>query len=98
MISVGGVRVLVCAAAVALGLPARAADTAISPEAKRHVDLGGQHYESQRWKEAVDECELAYRLSHRPALLFNIARCEAKLGHDEAAIAFLRKYLEEKPD
>jgi membrane protein involved in colicin uptake len=31
-------------------------------------------------------------------MLFNIARAEAKLGHDENAIAFLRRYLEERPN
>lgn len=89
---------VVIALAVAVITPAFAGESAISPEAKRHVDAAVQHYEAQRWKEASEEFELAYRLSHKPALLFNIARCEAKLGHDEAAIAFLRKYLEERPD
>lgn len=70
----------------------------ISPEAKRHVDEGVAQYEAGNYQQAVDEFELAYRLSHRAALLFNIARAEAKLGHDEAAIAFLRRYLEERPD
>jgi tetratricopeptide (TPR) repeat protein len=96
MIRLQGVVIVL---AVAVITPAFAAgDTGISPEAKRHVDVAVQHYEAQRWKEASEEFELAYRLSHKPALLFNIARCEAKLGHDEAAIAFLRKYLEERPD
>jgi tetratricopeptide (TPR) repeat protein len=83
---------LLCAA------PALAGEAAISPEAKRHVELGMQHYEAGRYQQASSEFELAYRLSQRPALLFNIARAEAKLGHEEAAIAFLRRYLEERPD
>lgn len=74
---------------------ARAAEV---PEAKKHVDLGVAHYEAGRYEEAIKEFELAYRLSHRPAILFNIARAEAKLGHDENAIAFLRRYLEERPN
>jgi tetratricopeptide (TPR) repeat protein len=81
---------------LALVATARAAD--ISPEAKRHVELGMQHYEAGEYQDAVTEFELAYRLSGRPALLFNIARAEAKLGHDENVIAFLRRYLEERPD
>lgn len=67
-------------------------------EAKKHVDIGVAHYEAGRYEEAIKEFELAYRLSHRPGILFNIARAEAKLGHEENAIAFLRKYLEERPN
>jgi tetratricopeptide (TPR) repeat protein len=70
----------------------------VSPEAKRHVDAGIEAYNGARYDEAVKEFELAYRLSNRPALLFNIARAEAKLGHEEEAIAFLRRYLEERPN
>jgi tetratricopeptide (TPR) repeat protein len=85
------VAVLGCASA-------RAADAPVSPEAKRHVDVGVEQYNAGRYEEAVKSFELAYRLSGRPALLFNIARAEAKLGHEEAAIAFLRRYLEERPN
>jgi tetratricopeptide (TPR) repeat protein len=85
---------------LALVLPpaALAADAPVSPEAKRHVELGVDHYNAGRYAEAVKEFELAYRLSNRPALLFNIARAESKLGHEEAAIAFLHRYLEERPN
>src|SRR5689334_8423294 len=84
----------------ALPSPAHAAggDAAISPEARRHVEEGVTHYDAGRYQQAIDEFELAYRLSRRPALLFNIARAEGKLGHDDIAIAFLRRYLEERPD
>jgi len=92
----------VAGAIVLLGLSAvrsaAAADAPVSPEAKRHVELGVGHYDAGRYAEAVTEFELAYRLSNKPALLFNIARAESKLGHEEAAIAFLRRYLEERPD
>src|SRR5438309_1778022 len=77
---------------------AQAGEVPVSPEAKRHVDTGVEAYNASRYEEAVKEFELAYRLSNRPALLFNIARAEAKLGHEEAAIAFLRRYLEERPN
>jgi tetratricopeptide (TPR) repeat protein len=70
----------------------------VSPEAKRHVDAGIEAYNGAHYDVAVKEFELAYRLSNRPALLFNIARAEAKQGHEEAAIAFLRRYLEERPN
>src|SRR5262245_47149924 len=68
------------------------------PVGKVHVDLGVEAYLGGRYAEAVREFELAYRLSSKPQILFNIARAEAKLGHEEAAIAFLKRYLEELPD
>jgi tetratricopeptide (TPR) repeat protein len=77
---------------------APAGEALVSPEAKLHVAVGIDHYNAGRYQEAVKEFELAYRLSSRPALLFNIARAESKLGHEEAAIAFLRRYLEERPN
>src|SRR4051812_27946810 len=92
-----GLRLVLLAmlgSAIALG----AGEAPVSPEAKRHVDAGVEDYNAGRFEEAVKEFELAYRLSARPALLFNIARAEGKLGHDEAAIAFLRRYLEERPN
>jgi tetratricopeptide (TPR) repeat protein len=91
---------ILCAVLLALLVtgPAGAAEPAISSEAKRHVAAGNAFYESGQYEDAVKEFELAYRLSNRPALLFNIARAEAKLGHDENAIAFLKRYLEERPD
>src|SRR5437868_15101709 len=79
---------VVVAALIGTGLPAPAhaagGDATISPEARRHVEEGVVHYDAGRYQQAIDEFELAYRLSHRPALLFNIARAEGKLGHDEA--------------
>jgi tetratricopeptide (TPR) repeat protein len=89
----------VCLAlAVLLGGVVQAAEAPISAEAKKHVEQGVVHYDAGRFAEAIKEFDLAYRLSHRPALLFNIARAEAKLGHEDIAIAFLRRYLEERPD
>jgi tetratricopeptide (TPR) repeat protein len=89
---------LVLLVALLLPLCARAVEPPVSPEAKRHVDLGVEAYNAGRFADAAKEFELAYRISARPALLFNIARAEAKLGHEEAAIAFLRRYLEERPN
>ena len=39
----------------------------------------------------------ARSLSKKPGFLYNLARAETQLGHDEAALAYLRRYLEEEP-
>ena len=66
-------------------------------DAKVAYQRGAAHYEKGDYAEAVRDFDLAYRLSKRPAILYNLARAEGQLGHDEAAIAWLRRYLEEAP-
>jgi len=74
---------------LAVAAPARAVEPAQSAEVKKHVEAGVEHYDAGRWAEASREFEIAYRLSGKAGLLFNIARAETKLGHEEQAIAFL---------
>ena len=51
-------------------------------------------FESQ-FTAAMAEFEAAYRLSHRPALLFNIAQLHARLGHAVEAVDTFTAYLAE---
>lgn len=44
---------------------------------------------------AMAEFEAAYRLSHRPAMLFNIAQLHARLGHAVEAVDTFTQYLAE---
>lgn len=71
---------------------------AIAKEAREHVELGVLYYDANRFAEAAAEFEAAYKLSKRPALFFNIARAKAKLGLEEEAIAYLKRYVEARPD
>lgn len=76
--------------------PSTAGSTA--KEAREHVELGVLYYDANRFAEAAAEFEAAYKLSGRPALFFNIARAKAKLGLEEEAITYLKRYVEARPD
>ena len=67
-------------------------------EAKLHYRAGASHYEAGRYADAIREFQAAYDASKKPEILFNIARAHTRLGHDEEAIAFLKRYLEAAPD
>jgi tetratricopeptide (TPR) repeat protein len=67
-------------------------------EAKAHYLRGAQAYEKGQYDTALDEFLKSWRLTHNPTMLFNLARVEDRLGHDEQAIGFLRQYLIEQPD
>lgn len=62
-------------------------------DAKIHYQAGVSYYEHGDWLASMREFNEAYRLSHRGALLFNIAQCEEKLDMFADAIASLRAYL-----
>jgi tetratricopeptide (TPR) repeat protein len=66
--------------------------------AKVHFDAGQSHYTAGRWGDADREFKEAYRLSHLPDLLLDMARAESKQSDDAQAIRHLEQYLDEKPD
>lgn len=65
--------------------------------AKGHFAAGKAYYEESRWDEALREFREAYRLSRRPALLFNIGICHEKLLRYQEAIDALKQYLADEP-
>jgi tetratricopeptide (TPR) repeat protein len=65
--------------------------------AKKYYDLGRALYLHSDYEGAIGQFRAAYRLSHRPALLFNIARSHEALGQMEQAIQAYREYLATSP-
>jgi tetratricopeptide (TPR) repeat protein len=65
--------------------------------AKSHFAAAKAYYDEARYDEALREFREAYRLSKKPALLFNIALCDEKQKRYEAAAASLRLYLKLDP-
>jgi tetratricopeptide (TPR) repeat protein len=65
--------------------------------AKKYYDLGRALYLHSDYEGAIGQFRAAYRLSHRPALLFNIARSHEALGQMEQAIQTYREYLQSSP-
>lgn len=60
--------------------------------------LGDRLYEEGRYEASVTAFTEAYRLSHRPLLLFNLANAEERLGRLDAAAQHLREYLPHAAD
>jgi tetratricopeptide (TPR) repeat protein len=67
-------------------------------EAREHFKRGTAFYDAERWQDAVVEYDMAYRLSDRPALLFNIAQAYRMDGQYAAALQAYRSFLKRKPD
>ena len=65
--------------------------------AKRHYQLGAQLYKTSDYTRALAEFQEAYRLSKKPGLLFNLARCHEVLANLEQSIKYYRMYLAQVP-
>lgn len=78
-------------------VPANAQDATAEAEARSVFDAGQVAFNDARYGDALVYFERAYRLSHRPALLFNIGLCHDRLRDDAAAIEAYERYLAEVP-
>jgi hypothetical protein len=66
--------------------------------AHRHFTIGQANYANGGFETAAVEFDEAYRLSHRPELLYNVYVAHRDAGHRLEAAAALRQYLELVPD
>jgi hypothetical protein len=66
--------------------------------AKRYYNLGEELYNRSDYEGALKQFQQSYKLSQRPALLYNMARCQESLGQYEKAIELYNGYLKSKPD
>lgn len=99
-------RSLAVAIVLALGLGvtahvARAQDAAPSQEdmaAAKQAYLDGKAFFAKgKYDKAVDKFKESYKLSKRPALLFNIALTFEKLGTKDMALFYYKKFLSDAP-
>jgi tetratricopeptide (TPR) repeat protein len=97
---------LLCATCIALspgafaqpaGSESPAASKGADAQAKALFELGTQRYEEARYAEAIEAFEEAYRLSERPALLYNLANANERMGNVKAAIRHLEQYKPNAP-
>ena len=65
--------------------------------AKAHFLAGQSYYDQASYTDALREFNEAYRISKRPALLYNIARCFEALEQFGDAVSMLERYLGEDP-
>lgn len=66
-------------------------------KARAYFQAGVDAYDSGKYEVALREFQQSHALSHNPALYFNMAACEEKMNHYQAAALLLRQYLIENP-
>jgi tetratricopeptide (TPR) repeat protein len=71
---------------------AQAQDPGSDARARELYDNGSILFDEGRYQDAVVAWQEAYRLSNRPALLYNIASAQERMGHWEAAVNTLNAY------
>jgi tetratricopeptide (TPR) repeat protein len=97
-------KMVLSALVVALGLAstpafARAGDDAeATTMAKEHYKAGLEAYQAGNYSVAVKELKKAYLLKRLPALLLNLGATYRKMGDNDNAITYYKKYLAESPD
>jgi tetratricopeptide (TPR) repeat protein len=67
-------------------------------EARGLFAAGRSAYDAGRFEQALNYFSQAYELSHRGALLFNMASAAERLRRDAEALGFYERYLQEVPD
>jgi hypothetical protein len=80
---------------------ARAADVAVSDEARLHFNAGVallQDPKAPRYEEAYREFKTAYAISPSYKILSNLGLCAMKIERDSEAINAFQAYLKEAPD
>lgn len=71
--------------------PAKAQDSA----ARSHFHAGSGYFETGNYEDALKSFTLAYEMSQRPQLLYNLYLTEERLGDLRSAIRYLERYLSE---
>jgi tetratricopeptide (TPR) repeat protein len=66
--------------------------------ARRHFARGAAYYQAGDFAQAQIEFQESYRLSGHPDMLFNLAAVAERLGRPAEAIAYLQRYLKERPE
>ncbi len=88
-----------CLTLALVAAPARADDQVKDLDiAKAHYTTGQDYFAAGRYQSSVKEFLEAYRLSHKPLLLFNIALCYEKLDDPGRVTTYYRQYLRDRPD
>lgn len=72
--------------------PSVRADEASDARARELFDNGALLYEEGRYEDAVAAWQMAYELSPKPLLLFNIANAQERLGRYQEALDSLNRY------
>ena len=74
--------------------PAAAQDTSL---AKQYYRLGEEFYRRAAYAKALEQFKEAHKLAPKPAMLYNMGRCQEALGRLSEAIELFTRYLETVP-
>lgn len=77
---------------------APAAEAEVTQQAKLHFRRGTELYRQARYREAIVEFEVAYRLRPHGVIQYNLAQCHERLGDLAAALGAYHEYLRAVPD
>jgi hypothetical protein len=88
--------IAVAVALLCVAAPGRA-DEEHRQRSINHWETGKGFFELKRYEDAMREFVAGYALEARPAFLYNIGLCHARLGHLEDARDFFRRFLEQAP-
>lgn len=83
------------AATVSVGSHARAGDADAIAAAREHFQKGLAAYSDERFAEAADEFDQAYKLSPAFKLLYNIGQVDVALGRSVEAVDAFDRYLKQ---
>lgn len=64
-------------------------------EAREHFTAGSRYFDAGDYRAAAVEFEASYRLSGRPALLYNLYLAHERVGNMGEAVSYLERYLTE---
>ena len=67
-------------------------------EARRHYEVGAQHFAAEAYESALMSFQQAYALSERSNILYDIHLCHERLGQLPEAIEYLELFMEQTPD
>jgi tetratricopeptide (TPR) repeat protein len=67
-------------------------------EARKAFKTASEEYKVGNFEAALEGFSLAYKLSERPQLLFNLGQCHKELKNWERALFFFNSYLRDVPD
>jgi tetratricopeptide (TPR) repeat protein len=84
--------------AQAQGQAPRGSQDDVTAQARSHFRKGTELYRQARYREAIAEFELAYRLRPHGVIHFNLAQCHERLGDIPAALQSYHEYLRAVPD
>ena len=88
---------LIIPALMLASMEARGQTNADQEFARRHFKLGEEYHNRADYEKALEHFTRSHELSRKPALLFNMARCNELLGEHERAIELYTRFLKHDP-